>query len=125
PCEERFLLRIGFTGASCGCGAGAARLRGGGGAVPGACGRSATAGSGEWFGRRFASSLSAGNRRFPACNQNASRSDHITGELRSPERLALLAEEGRTSGATGVSGASEGFCGAVRLGRAVVSVRTK
>ena len=35
-----------------------------------------------WFERRDASFVSAGNRRFPACSQNAVRSDDITG--RSP-----------------------------------------
>ena len=43
-------------------------------------------GRGAWFERRDASFVIAGNRRFPACSQNASRSDDITRELRSLER---------------------------------------
>ena len=36
-------------------------------------------GRGAWFERRDASFVSAGNRRFPACSQNALRSDDIAG----------------------------------------------
>ena len=54
---------------------------------------------GAWFERRLAepSFVSAGNRRFPACSQNAMRSDDIAGRVRQAARILRILATSRVS----------------------------